>query len=500
MRYKLLFLISLLSILAFSLTSVHAVAISACGTTTISTSGVHTVTQNIAQTGSGNCIIVDATGLDVILDCQGFTITTTTDVPIRQTRAGSLEINNCVIESSSNQPAINQIFSSIVRVSNSTIRSTSTGASSAITATSDTNNHMSFYNSTLSTGNLWIQVLGNPTGGVQFDIKEDVIFKSLNGDSSIKYVTEFNNTISSISSHGLTNLINPTFNNAFVSGSALLGFRTTPAEITFNNLNVSTHSPIYAANDVTFVDCTIATDPKCQILSDVGGTFIFNVTHFTTFSSNESAPINVTDDPPDITLFTPSNDSTLFDRTSASLNFDFKVTDDLDATLGCSFYVNEVLISTNSSTLNDTVTTFNKVFTSVDNGNYFWNITCTDSSFQTTMKSRAITVNIIDDTFGSSIVGPISNLSAWDSGDVQGGNQTITTGDPIDFFASYINMRTGLQKQHNYKNVCFGPTETTSTTFYTSVTWIFRFIIIYIIIYLFYIIGISLYQSGRQLK
>lgn len=696
MRYKILLLIG--TVFLLSLFSVNAVTnISACGVT-LATTDTYELTQSINGIGAGgNCINVQGSGT-IILDCKGFSINTNIDTPIREHSASSLLIKNCLINSSSNKPAIEQIFNTQVTVTNSTIISSSTSANSKITDTSDTSNDIEFINSTIITGNKWFEAIGSPSGGATFKLTNSS-FGNLDGDLITYYsmlITTFVGLIFDV------NDLDINFNKAFVNSSfSKFSDLNTSATITFKGLNDTTHNATFASDDVSFSICNLGTDPACEILSDSGGTLVYNVTHFSSFSSQEvpsvpdpivedlisywtfdtadinsthaldtignfdllrnqvaedpvgkvnqafnfdvtdtltntpnydlsndkitvamwvkntdqfgvmldyvgifgiriendilgvsvknpsvevsastavnlggfkhvvgtfngttlkvyvdgvldgtSSPVQnllsttgvlfrlgtrnsgldpyagvmdevaiwnrtlsdsevftifnrsnnglhynegfvppVVDTPVAITTLAPSNDTTIFKRATANVDFDFRGIDDVDSNFSCSLFIDNSLITTNSTVLNDTATTFTRTFTSADNGIITWNIRCTDSLPQESQgENRTLTINIIDDTNGATVAAVISSLLIFDSADIQGGNNTITTGQSILFNADYQNLRTGEQENFAYTNICFGSTQNTSVAFYKASTWLFRLFVLYIFIYIGYLL------------
>ncbi|UCD20507.1 MAG: right-handed parallel beta-helix repeat-containing protein [archaeon] len=93
-------------------------------------------------------------------------------------------------------------------------------------------------------------------------------------------------------------------------------------------------------------------------------------------------------EPPTTTLITPTEGQN-FD-TSQAINFSFNVTDDLNATLNCSLFLDAVLNSTNSSTSNATKTWIN--LTGVPYGSHNWSVNCTDGLNYNTTETRNFSV------------------------------------------------------------------------------------------------------------
>jgi len=83
--------------------------------------------------------------------------------------------------------------------------------------------------------------------------------------------------------------LNISFNRIFLNASSL-SFLNASAELTLLGLNSTTHVPTYDLTDSgVFSDCPgSGPGDYCTVLSDSGGTFVYNVTGFTTYSSRES--------------------------------------------------------------------------------------------------------------------------------------------------------------------------------------------------------------------
>ncbi len=79
--------------------------------------------------------------------------------------------------------------------------------------------------------------------------------------------------------------LNVSFNRAFLNSSNLT-FLNTSAEITLRGINFTDPKPIYdPEDDGTFVDCPASI---CQEISFVNNVSVFNVTQFTSYSTNET--------------------------------------------------------------------------------------------------------------------------------------------------------------------------------------------------------------------
>ena len=79
--------------------------------------------------------------------------------------------------------------------------------------------------------------------------------------------------------------LNVTFNRAFLNSTNLSMLNTT-AQIAFYAINFTDPQPIVAFDDTTFSTCNA---PQCIEVSFASGVFVFNVSSFTTYSSQETA-------------------------------------------------------------------------------------------------------------------------------------------------------------------------------------------------------------------
>ncbi|MCK4491203.1 MAG: hypothetical protein KAU03_01165, partial [Candidatus Altiarchaeales archaeon] len=83
--------------------------------------------------------------------------------------------------------------------------------------------------------------------------------------------------------------------------------------------------------------------------------------------------ITVDREEPQINLSSPENDSYF---TTGNIDFNFTATDNLASTMNCCLYIDSVLNQTNSSTLNNSPTTF--YVTGVSEGQHTWYMNCSD--------------------------------------------------------------------------------------------------------------------------
>lgn len=96
--------------------------------------------------------------------------------------------------------------------------------------------------------------------------------------------------------------------------------------------------------------------------------------------------------PSNITYLGPANNT---NTSSNTVEFNFTVWDDIFADgLSCNLYINDTINTTIVNVLNNTET---NITLGLNNGEYFWNITCNDSAnnVNTTAGNRTVTVNTI---------------------------------------------------------------------------------------------------------
>jgi hypothetical protein len=109
-----------------------------------------------------------------------------------------------------------------------------------------------------------------------------------NGSIAIARLVQINGT------HSVTKAkLNITSNRAFLNSTNLTFFNQT-AIITLNGITSADPLPLVdLEDDGTFAPCTSTADPFCTEISFSGGVLVFNVSHFTTFSSTEGG-VNIT--------------------------------------------------------------------------------------------------------------------------------------------------------------------------------------------------------------
>ncbi|MBI4150453.1 hypothetical protein HY488_03545, partial [Candidatus Woesearchaeota archaeon] len=133
-----------------------------------------------------------------------------------------------------------------------------------------------FVNTTIRSNGTWI--FSNLPGTNNFT---NTLFNATNGSIRILPIV----TMPDSTNVSLANL-NISFNRAFLN-SVALSFLNTSAEITLRNISFEDPIPrVDFEDDGTFVDCSASI---CTELSFASGVFVYNVTRFTTYSSNETA-------------------------------------------------------------------------------------------------------------------------------------------------------------------------------------------------------------------
>ncbi len=188
-------------------------------------------------------------------------ITTSIDTILLNTRAGSNASSGIILSSSNNTRINNSEFSSNI------------GQAIRFAGTSQNN---TFLNTLLRANLTWVLTAAATT----LNNMTNTTFEALNG--SIRIVPTVT-VPANISVNG-TNL-NISSNRAFLN-SSVLGFLNTSAQITLRGLTFTDPKPQVDFNDAgIFVDCTT---PQCTEVSFSGGVFVFDVTGFTTYGSNES--------------------------------------------------------------------------------------------------------------------------------------------------------------------------------------------------------------------
>jgi parallel beta-helix repeat protein len=136
-----------------------------------------------------------------------------------------------------------------------------------------------FINSTLFTNNSWIFAMPNGT----INLFENTLFEAAN--TSARIISNFTITAEANVSQERLNL---SYNRTYMNATNL-SFMSTTSRITFRNLTLANPQPIRdAEDDNSFVICG---PPQCTEVGYGAGTFVFDVTGFTTYSSSETIGI-----------------------------------------------------------------------------------------------------------------------------------------------------------------------------------------------------------------
>ena len=143
----------------------------------------------------------------------------------------------------------------------------------------------------------------------------------------------------------------------------------------------------------------------------------------------------------------------------------------------------------------------NPVTLSVNNNRYF--------QFDFNLTNRELFNATIEGTNGSAVVqrnstrvvGSDSILTIWDASDLEGGSNNYDANASIVFFANYtrVNSNNLTATENVYELVCLAGNQTTSSSFFVSTSWVFRFAMIYFIIYLSYVIFMTLIEYSKGL-
>ncbi|RJQ22210.1 hypothetical protein C4580_01100, partial [Candidatus Woesearchaeota archaeon] len=175
---------------------------------------------------------------------------------------------------------------------NTFTNNTFTGNSSALVLESITTQNR-FANTSLQTNGTWISTEAASIGN-------SILNTSFNSPAGTILIAS-NVTVLAPASVTLSTL-NITLNRAFLN-STNLSFLNTSAQITLNGLSTGTVQPIADfEDDGTFIACT---SPQCEFVSYTGGTFVFNVSSFTTYSTTDGGvalTLTKTDNPDPIDL------------------------------------------------------------------------------------------------------------------------------------------------------------------------------------------------------
>ncbi|RJQ22452.1 hypothetical protein C4580_00150 [Candidatus Woesearchaeota archaeon] len=271
----------------FTTYDVSESGISACGN--VAQSGV--LTQDII---GNNCLTITADNVEV--DCRGFTIYYG-NAESGTNGIAAIDRNNITVKNCNIHPAVATGGNAILlqktnnsRVMNTTANTTgpshdalqvTQGASnntfSNVTLVSPQNAAVRF---TTGSGNiLQHSVLAHSTIWVANDQANNltnVTFLTVNG--SIRY----NGTLALTTENITQTHLNITNNTAFANSTAVPILNTTAQITFFNNVFPNPDPQADFEDDGTFAPCTA---PQCTEVSFAGGTYVFNVASFTTYST-----------------------------------------------------------------------------------------------------------------------------------------------------------------------------------------------------------------------
>ena len=271
-------------------------------------------------TTNGSAIIFNAS--NITLDCNGFTLTGNgTGAGISANRT-NITIQNCIITNYTT--GINLTTNDSFFINNTADNNTEYGfflnTSSNNTFTNNTASYNTFANINLldSSNNTFNRtLLKTNTTWLFADPSTDnnltnTIFERTDGSIRIIPTTNLPNA----TNISLTNL-DITFNRAFLN-STNLSFLNTSGQITLNGLTGSVQAIVDFEDDGTFIACT---PPQCVPVSYAGGTFVFNVSSFTTYSTTTggvNVTISKTDNPDPVTAGNTLNYTITFNITNGT--------------------------------------------------------------------------------------------------------------------------------------------------------------------------------------
>ncbi|MFH0711798.1 MAG: NosD domain-containing protein [archaeon] len=269
---------------------------SACGT--LSTANRY-YSLNTSLSSNGTCFNITANG--ITLDFAGFTITgNTTNHGINITGYNSTTVLNGTISNFSNGIYISSSSSNSFTSIN--INNSRQDAVLLAGATSDNNNFTSI---TITNTNSSYLDINFSTAGIDGTRIEGINFANYSfAGAGGKVIFEepsfgeivFLEAINGTGTH-LSSDVDVENNSVFVNSSNNAGLNKS-ANISFYSVSFTTPKIQYSSDNVAWTNCTTATNPTCVNFSfTTGGTFTFNVSHFTYFKIIEgySAPATATD-------------------------------------------------------------------------------------------------------------------------------------------------------------------------------------------------------------
>ncbi|MBW6461790.1 MAG: VCBS repeat-containing protein [DPANN group archaeon] len=161
-------------------------------------------------------------------------------------------------------------------------------------------------------------------------------------------------------------------------------------------------------------------------------------------NQTETRTLTVDTISPIVTLISPEQDDYI---SSILINFVFKIIDNLNTSMVCSLYINNILITTNSSTNNDTETTFSNITVS-ENINQNWTVKCSDGVNKNELSIRTFST----DTTSPSIefISPTKDNNSYISENYTYINWTLTEINPDTILLNWAGTNETMSQ--NYLN------------------------------------------------
>jgi parallel beta-helix repeat protein len=178
-----------------------------------------------------------------------------------------------------------------------------------------------------------------------------------------------------------------------VNASALDSTFNASANLTINNVTCLA-SVYYGANTYTTAQqilneanlCTAATDPACTILSCIGNTLIFNISHFTGFASTNTSNLTIWDET-DSGMPYGSQTKYPYDTVKFFANYTNATGSPLqDSNCSINFSDSSAFMSYNTSGFYE----YNRSF--ITTGTFGWNVTCSKTGFGTLTANDTVSI------------------------------------------------------------------------------------------------------------
>ncbi len=273
-----------------------------CGTT----GATLTLGRNISA--SGSCMRLNAS--NITLDCAGYIIdygATATGSGIIANGLTNVTVRNCIIRDANDTQAgslgINFTSTNTSTIFNNTIRTNGSSASFGILLDNSRNNNFTGNNITTTGTDSYAINITNSTGSgstnntftnthLSYPVQWIAINAPVaNNFTNTSFIT-LNGSIrwfDNISITGPQDIsrarLNISTNNSFVNSTNLTFFNTS-AQITLYGITVTDPEPLFALDNGDVP--TFCPSPQCAEISYISNTFVFNVTQFTSHSSQES--------------------------------------------------------------------------------------------------------------------------------------------------------------------------------------------------------------------